>query len=203
MDGNDLQVMLLGDLHQLGNPGHRSVFLDDLANDRRRISPAHPGQIDGRLGVPRPPQDAAFLGDQRENVSRSAEILRTGLGIDQGANRLRPLVGGDPRGRADVVHGDGEGSSVVVGVVVNHRREIQLPGALLGDRHADEPPAVGDHEIDHLGGGLLRQGHQIPFVFPVLVVNHDDHVSLHQFVNRFFDGMKTAHFYRLPSLECA
>ena len=54
-DGDEVQPVLVGELDQLGQPGHaRLVLADHLAQDAGRGHARRPGQIDGRLGVARP-----------------------------------------------------------------------------------------------------------------------------------------------------
>ena len=47
--------------------------------------------------------------------------------------------------------------------------------ALLGQGQADQPPAKARHEVNRLGRDGLRGHGQVAFVFPILIVNQDDH----------------------------
>ena len=72
---------------------------------------------------------------------------------------------------------DRERGVVQRGVVRHHRGDVQLIEPLAGHGQADQSPPVGRHEVDGLGGDQLRRHRQVAFVFPVLIVNHDDHAS--------------------------
>ena len=64
---------LRAELLQLGPPGHVVLVLaDDLAQHADRRAAGHPGEVDGRLGVPGPLQHAALAGLEREDVARAA-----------------------------------------------------------------------------------------------------------------------------------
>ena len=43
---------------------------------------------------------------------------------------------------------------------------------------ANQTPAMGGHEVDHLRGGVPCCNQKVPFVFPILVVDHDDEFHL-------------------------
>jgi hypothetical protein len=48
------ESVLLGDLVQLIPPGHRSVWVEDLADHARGIEPSQPGEVDTGLSLPHP-----------------------------------------------------------------------------------------------------------------------------------------------------
>ncbi len=80
---------------QLRQPGHRPVFVQDLAEHAGRIEPGEDRQIDRRLGVSRPAQHAPLRRHQREDMPGAGEIVRPRARIDQDLDRHRPVVGGD------------------------------------------------------------------------------------------------------------
>ena len=82
--------------------------------------------------------------------------------------------GGHPAGGLDR---DGEIGAVHRTVHRRHRREIELPCALLGDRHADQAATESRHEIDDVGRHHVRCHHQVAFVFAILLVDQDDHAA--------------------------
>jgi hypothetical protein len=75
------------------------------------------------------------------------------------------------------VDADGERGAVVVLVALDHRGQLQLCGALLGHRDADQAATVGDHVVDGRGVGVLRRHDEVSFVLPVLVVHHNDELT--------------------------
>ena len=54
-----------------------------------------------------------------------------------------------------------------------HRRQAQLPGALGGDRQADQAARVLGHEVDLLGRGQLGRDDDVALVLAVLGVDED------------------------------
>ena len=69
-----------------------------------------------------------------------------------------------------------ERGALGLGVAQHHRPEVQLGGALGGDRHADHPGGVVQEEGDGLGRGELGGDDEVALVLAVLVV--DDHHDL-------------------------
>ena len=61
-----------------------------------------------------------------------------------------------------------------LGVVLGHLGQPQGLATLGHEREADQAPGVRGHEIDHLGGDLLRGADQVALVLAVLVVRDDD-----------------------------
>ena len=95
----------------------------------------------------------------------------------------------------DQVHRNGELCMVKHGIVFHHHVQIQLIATLLGKRGTDEPPAVGRHKIDHLWGDRLCCRDKVPFVFPVLIIHHDDYLALADILNGGFDGVELYVFF--------
>src|SRR5439155_12389480 len=69
-DRDDPDVVLPGVDLQVWKPGHGPVVLHDLADDPGRNQPGQPAEIDNRLGLAGPHQDAAVTGLEREHVPR-------------------------------------------------------------------------------------------------------------------------------------
>ena len=112
-DAEDLQVMFAGELLQLGHPRHGAVGVHDFADDAGRIGSRLVAQVNDRLGVAGAAQHAARIGAQREGVPRVDEVLRLRVGVNEGADGLAAVKGGDAGGSAAlVVHGGGEGGGL-------------------------------------------------------------------------------------------
>ena len=92
-----------------------------------------------------------------------------------------------------MVDGDGEGRLVVIGVGAHHLGDVQPLHVFLRHGHTDQPLAVGGHKVDVLRGGELGGADEIPFVFPVRVVCHQDDFSLAQIVQSFLDCVECCH----------
>ena len=175
-DRDDLQVELLGDLHQLRQTGHRAVLVHDLDQCACGLQSGQTGQIDGRLGVPRTAQHALVAGAQGIDMSRTAQIGGFRFGIGQRADRCGAVVDRDARGAvvAQQVDRHGERRAQQRGVVLLHHIEAQLGAAFLRQRGAQYAAALLEHEIHDLGSDLLRGDDEVALVFAVLVVDDDN-----------------------------
>lgn len=96
--GDDLQIILAGDLQQLRHPGHRAVLIHDLDQCAGRLKPCHAGQIDRRLRVSRPAQHPFLAGPQGVDVSRTPQVARPGRRIGQRIERCGAVVDRNARG---------------------------------------------------------------------------------------------------------
>ena len=119
-----------GECLEFGQTGHVGlVGGDDLTEHARGVLPREPTEVDGRLGVAGPLQDATFAVAQREDVTRSVEVVRPRRGIDEGANGRRAVTGRDAGRRAvAVVDGHREGRALGLGVGDDHEWQVQLVG---------------------------------------------------------------------------
>jgi len=73
-------------------------------------------------------------------------------------------------------------------VLAHHHRQAELLALVLGERQADEPPAVRGHEVDVLRRDTLGGDAQVALVLPVLVVHQDDHAAGADVLQRLLDG---------------
>jgi hypothetical protein len=148
--------------------------VQDLAENSRRGQAREPCEVDGRLGVPRPSQHPPFLGHERKQVPRPLQVIRFGRGVDDGPHRSRPLFGADARVARPVVDRHRVGRFVSRRIAVHHGPQMESRGNFGQDRHAHQPPPVGDHELNHLGSDHLGRGNKVTFVLAVFVVDDDD-----------------------------
>ena len=81
-----------------------------------------------------------------------------------------------------------ERGAVHGGIDRGHQREIQFVAALLGESQADQAAAKLGHEVDGFGSDFLGGHGEVAFVFAVFIVDEDDHASLANFFDGFFDG---------------
>ena len=192
-DGDEFQPPLLRLLLELGGAHHGAVVPHDLAAQAAGLQPRQPQEIHRGLGVARPLQHAVLPGQQGEHMAGPPEVLRPGAVIGAGPGGDRPLLGRDAGGGGHVVDGDGEGRLVVVRVVGHHLGEPEPLDEFQGHGHADEPLAVGSHEVDLLGGDGLGRADQIPLVLPIRVVGTQDHAALPQLLQGLFNGAVWKH----------
>src|SRR5438874_10530990 len=105
-DGDHHEAVCLAEPNQVRNAGHGAVVVDDLADHARGAQAGQAGQIDGRLGLPPPLQDAAGAGAEWEDVSRPGEVVRRSAGGHGGPDCSRPVVGRDAGGDAAALNVD-------------------------------------------------------------------------------------------------
>jgi hypothetical protein len=161
---------------QIGKARHRAVGIHDLAQHRGGSEPRKRRQIAAGLGVPRARKHAARLRDEREHVPGLHDVRTLGVGRRRHANRVRAILGGDPR-RDPLRRLDrhGEVRAMDRAVLSHHRRKVEALGVFRGDRHADEPTAMRGEEIDLLGRDEIGGENEIAFVFAILFVDEDGH----------------------------
>src|SRR5579883_542715 len=175
-DRNHLQSVALAELLELRNPRHGAVRVHDLADHAGRLEPGERGQIDGRLGLRGAHPHAAFPRAQGKDVAGAGQVRRAAIGVDRlqdGAG----AVGGRNTGRHAVARVDrfAEGGAEIGRIRRTHQRQAEGIAPLRRERQADEPAAVGRHEVDDLRRDLLGRDGEVALVFAVLVVHdHED-----------------------------
>ena len=69
LDRANAQAMFFAKLHQLGQPRHGAVVVQDFAKHASRLQAGHSCQVDGCLSVTCAPQHPAVLRAQRKYVA--------------------------------------------------------------------------------------------------------------------------------------
>jgi len=129
-------------------------------------------------------------------MAGAREVLRFRFGIDGRKDSDGAIGGANSRSDADArVHRFRESSAVNGSVDWRHEREVELIAALLGERKANQAAAMLGHEIDSVGRDFFGGHGEVAFVFAVLIVNEDDHVSLADIFDGFFDGGEHFRFF--------
>ena len=72
--------------------------------------------------------------------------------------------------------------------MVHHQGQVERIDFIGGQRQADQPPAVGGHEIDVRGCDFFGGHAEIALIFTIFVVHEDDHLALADIPNGFFYG---------------
>ena len=175
-DRNLLEAELSGEGGNLGPAHHGAIVVDELGQHADRRELRQPAEIHSRLGVSGAHEDAAFAGDQREDVAGADEILRTRIGIGERPDGGRALLGRNAGGGAMAeIDRDGEGGAVRRVVVGDHRHEVEPPRRIAGERSANDAAGVADQEGELLGSGMDGGEDEVSLVFAVVVVgDHDD-----------------------------
>ena len=78
----------------------RAIVIDKFGNNTNWRQASQITQIDSRLGVARADQNAAFLGDQRENVTWTNKVASAGVAVGKAMHRHATLFGGNAGGGA-------------------------------------------------------------------------------------------------------
>ena len=138
---------------------------------RDRLESGQTAQIDSCLGVAVAGQHTAAACNKRENVSRTAQLLRLGVDIRTFAAGKAAFLGGNAGRGVHMVDRDRERGVVVVGVDLYHLLETETECNLLTHRCADQALGVSCHEVDVLGRGKLCRADEVALVFAVRVIN--------------------------------
>ncbi len=194
-DGDELQPVRLGELLELGQARHAGlVGRHELAQHPGGVQARRRHEIDGGLGVAGALQHPASLVPKREDVTRTVELARAGVGVDERVDRRGPVFGGDARrGPVAVVDADGEGGALRFGVLAHHERKLERIGALGEQRHADDPGGVGQEKGDLLGRDGFGRHDQVSLVLAVLVVDHHDDLPPPHGLDGILDGAEAGH----------
>ena len=70
-------------------------------------------------------------------------------------------------------------------ILLAHERQPEFLDALAGHGEADQAARVAGHEVDRVRGGELRGDDKIALVFPVLVIDQDEHPAVAGFFDQF------------------
>ena len=187
-DGDHLQAVALAVRDQVGHPRHRPVVVHDLADHAGGREAREPREVDRRLGLAGALEHAAGLGLQREDVAGLDEVARPRGGVDRDLDGARAVGGRDAGGDAVArLDRDREGRLERRLVLGRHQVEPELVAALRRQRQADQPAAVGRHEVDRLGRDELRRHREVALVLAVLVVADHDHAAGADLLDRLFD----------------
>ena len=131
----NLHVVLPAECQQVGDTGHRPVFIHDLADHGGGFEPGQAGQIDSPFGLPGTNENAAGPGTQREDVAWPGQISRLGVVSNGCLNRTRPIGGADARSNTlGGIDADGEGCAETGRVLQRLRVQRQLVALLTRQR---------------------------------------------------------------------
>ncbi len=138
-----------------------------------------------------------------------AQVCWLGLRIDELADSRRHVVGADSRRRPlRRIDADGKCGAVGCRVGIGHQRQVQLIQPVRLQRHANQPPGLGLHEVDRLRSAELRRADKVSLVFTVWIINHDHHAAVGQKLGSLFHAgdyrllflslSVVTHFYKYP-----
>jgi len=179
-DRNESQAVLLREPIELGPAGARAVFAQDLTNHSGGHEAREPCEIYSCLRVSDALEHPTLTCAQRRYVSRSAQVSRNRLRINGDTDCLGSVLcahsGGDAKALVGI-DADSERGAVFVGILFGLLSQLELVGALSGQREADPSTRLADHEVDHLGRDKLRRANEIAFVLAILIIRNDDQLA--------------------------
>ncbi len=180
-DGADLDVVLLGELFEIGHAGHVAVVAHDLDDDGGGVEPGESAEVDGSLGLPGADEDAAVTRAERVDVSGADEICGSGGLVDGEFDGSGAFVCGDAGGEAVAgmaVDGDGEGRSPHGGVDGRLGVEVESVAVAFAEGEAEVSAGDGEHEVDGLGRDMLSGEDEVALVLAIFIVDEDDHLAV-------------------------
>ena len=121
-------------------------------------------------------------------MTGTTDVFRAFIRIDQRLYRERPLKGRYSGCYFEGVDRYGKGGAMGIRVLADHRSDSQLvePFSLHGN--ADQSPGIFGHEIDGFRSRPGSGNHQVSFIFPVFIIDHDNHPAFPDVFHRFFNG---------------
>ena len=180
--------MQLGEGDKLRQAGHGAIVVHDLADHARREETRHAGDVHGSFRMAGADECAAFLGNQREDVAGSDDVVMILGRINGDGNRPGTVMcgnaGGDALFRFD---GDGEGRPHAFAVVAGHHVEFERMGALLRHGEADEAPAMLGHEVYRFRRGEGGRDDEVALILAVFGINEYEHPAIAGVFDDFLD----------------
>ncbi|MCY1431480.1 hypothetical protein D9M71_474500 [compost metagenome] len=190
-DGADLDPVLAREHFQVRAAGHGAVVVHHFDDHRGRGETGQAGQVATGFGVAGAGQHAAFPGAQREDVARLHDVGGTCVGGDGGGHGAGAIGGGDTGGHADGgLDGHGERGAEHAAVARHHLLQAQAFAVFVGQGQADQATGFTGHEADCLGCAAVGGQQQVAFVFPVFIVDQQDHFAEAVIFDDFFDAVE-------------
>ncbi len=192
-DGTHLQAMLDAEFFKIGPAGHFAVGLHDFADDGGRFQPRQARQIDAAFGLPGTNQHASVAGAQRMDMAGPQQIARMGVVINRHFDRLGLILHADAGGDAKLrmgIDGHGKSGAQLGGVMLDLAMKVQFIATLAGNRQADQPARVGQHEVNRLRRHFLGGIDDIPLILTVFIIDQDNGLAELEFFQDFRDRGK-------------
>jgi hypothetical protein len=119
-------------------------------------------------------------------VAWSNEFLGAGVWTRGYTDCLGAVGSADAGGDAFAgLDGDGEGSAKGWAWVSGsgHHRQTEPFDLLFDESEADEASSVHGHKVEGFGGNEIGSHSQVALIFPIFVVNENNHTSSSCFIN--------------------
>ena len=180
-----------------------AVVIHNLAADAYGLQACQLAQINSGFGVTGAHQYTALACAQRENVARTAEVARLCTRLSAFFHGISTLVSGNTGGGINMINRNREGCFVIVGVVRYHSAKLQLIHNLAVCRHADKSACFLSHKVNSLGSAQLGCHNQVAFVFAVLVIGYQYHLTCFNRSDGFINCIILKLFHFLPLCCCS
>ncbi len=188
-DRNPIELVALGEIHNLLTDHHRAVVICELADCGDRRQPRELAQVDRCLSVARTHQDTALLGDQWKHVPGADEIIQSHVAVCESTHGVRALLRRNPGSQAMLdVDRDREGRAKRRVVDSHHGRKMQAPGIVGRQRRTDDPAAVANDKSHLLWRAELRRDDKIAFILAIIIIGDDDDFTTSKGLNDGGDG---------------
>lgn len=183
--------MEAGEIQELWQTGHGSVVIEDLADDAHGEEAGYLSQVHGGFSVTSPLEHATIFGTQGEYVTRLNQIAWDSCWRSQHLDGFCPIGSTDACGDSMCgIDADLEVGFELITVFGDHAFNSQLAKPVLAGRHTDESPAEARHEIDGFGGYFLGSHNEIPLIFPVFVIDDNNHFAGPNIDENVFNGVE-------------
>ena len=172
---------------------HGAVLAHDLAAQAAFMKARQAAEIHSGLCVSVPLQNPVGLGQEREHMAGSAEILRLCIFLHTGHRCHGALLGGDSGRRRDMIDRDRESGLMIIRVGAHHLRNLKFADIFFGHRHADQTFAVCCHKVDVFCRGKFRSTDKITFIFPVGIIHDQNDLAVSEILQCLFNRFELIH----------
>ena len=180
-----------------------AVIVHNLAADAYGLQACQLAQINSSFSVTGTHQYTALTCAQRENVTGTAEVARLCARFGTFFHGISALVSRNTGGSVNMVNRNRESCFVIVSVVRYHSTELQLIHNLAVCRHADKSACFLSHKVNSLGSAQLGCHNQVAFVFAVLVIGYQYHLTCFNRSDSFINCIILKLFHFLPLCCCS
>ena len=182
--------MLLGKLNKAWSTHHVAVIIHNLTAKTCWSKACQLSQISSSFGMASATEHTAWNTAQWEYMTRTTEILRLSRWVNETFYGFTTLKGGDTCSGGISIHRYGKCCFMVISIVGHHWENLQPIQIFCLHRGTNKPLGISSHEVYVLRGQCLGGNNKVTFIFPVLVVNYDYHISFTYFFDCFFNCCK-------------
>ena len=124
-------------------------------------------------------QHTAVLRPEREDMARRHDVIGLGMGVHRSFNCARPIIGRNTcRHTVTRLNRNSKGCGTTALIVAHHGRQAKLIDPLSRQRQANQTTALHGHKVDDLRGCKFSRNNEITFIFPIFIINKNNHPAL-------------------------